>query len=63
MTYKCGPFNYNLPDSSCVFCRHSDIFWDYTHGIYMVLCDKGHKVDSLGKLAQGCDDREDEDEK
>lgn len=25
---------------SCLFCKHcSDIFWDYTNGIYGVICD------------------------
>lgn len=61
--YKCGPFVYTFPDSCCVFCKHSDIFWDYTHGIYTVWCDRGNQIDSLGKLAQGCNEIErDEDE-
>lgn len=56
--YECGPFVYNFPDTCCVFCKHADIYWDYTHGIYMVTCDKGTLIDSLGKLAQGCDEIE-----
>lgn len=24
---------------SCVFCEHCDVFWDYTNGPYMFLCD------------------------
>lgn len=25
---------------SCLFCKHcSDIFWDYTNGIYAIICD------------------------
>ena len=27
-------------DDNCVFCKHcSDIYWDYTHLIYMILCE------------------------
>lgn len=43
------PFNcengktYLMPDTSCVFCNHcTDIFYDYTNGPYMFLCEKGH---------------------
>ena len=35
-----------LPDKHCVFCNHcTDIFWDYTNGPYIVLCDKYHVAD------------------
>lgn len=28
-------------DDNCVFCKHcTDIFWDYTHGPYMIFCEK-----------------------
>ena len=41
MKYECGPFKYNLPGHACVFCKHcSDVFWDYSHGIYGLFCDK-----------------------
>lgn len=27
------------PDS-CLFCKHcTDVFWDYTHGPYAIICD------------------------
>lgn len=26
-------------NNSCVFCKHCDLFWDYTNGPYMFLCD------------------------
>lgn len=27
-------------DHDCVFCKHcTDIYWDYTHLIYMIFCD------------------------
>lgn len=25
--------------NSCVFCEHCDVFWDYTNGPYLFLCD------------------------
>lgn len=29
-------------DKDCVFCKHcSDVFWDYTNLIYLILCEKG----------------------
>ena len=31
---------YNCPDTACVFCDHcTDIFYDYTHGPYLILCE------------------------
>ena len=26
MKYQCGPFIYDLPKTSCVFCQNSDVF-------------------------------------
>lgn len=41
MKYECGPFKYDLPDHACVFCKHcTDVFWDYSNGIYNLFCDK-----------------------
>lgn len=38
--YKCGPFKYLLPETSCVFCDHcTDIYWDGLNGIYAMTCD------------------------
>ena len=32
---------YKLPATACVFCNHcTDIFWDFSHGIYALFCDK-----------------------
>ena len=32
---------YAMPVTHCVFCKHcSDIFYDYTNGPYMFMCDK-----------------------
>lgn len=58
MKYECGPFIYDLPETSCVFCDHADIFWDYTHGIHTIICDKGHEATDLAKMGHGCKDQE-----
>ena len=30
-------------DHDCVFCKHcTEIYWDYTHLIYMIFCDNDH---------------------
>lgn len=46
MKYECGPFIYDLPKTSCVFCQNADIYYDYSGGIYLILCPvktiKGH---------------------
>ena len=31
---------YCAKENSCIFCAHcTDIFWDYTNGPYMFICD------------------------
>lgn len=31
---------YQAPDKSCCFCKHcTDIFYDFTHGPYLFMCD------------------------
>lgn len=31
-------------DKDCLFCDHcSDIFWDYSNGPYMIICDLGEE--------------------
>lgn len=39
--FKCANgFSYQCPDNSCLFCDHcTDIFYDYTNGPYMIICD------------------------
>ena len=33
-------FAVNGPATSCMFCKHcTDVFWDYTNGPYMFMCD------------------------
>ena len=29
---------YMVFKNSCFFCKHCDVFWDYTNGPYAVLC-------------------------
>lgn len=36
---------YKFPTTHCVFCKHcKDLFWDYTNGPYMFMCDKDCEV-------------------
>lgn len=45
-TIKASGKQYVVPESCCLFCKHcSDIFWDYTNGIYMVICDSEFNVE------------------
>lgn len=31
---------YSIPSNHCAFCKHcSDLFWDYSSGPYMFICD------------------------
>jgi len=31
---------YQAPDKSCCFCKHcTDIFYDFTHGPYLFMCE------------------------
>lgn len=40
-----------LPENDCVFCSHcTDIFWDYTNGIYLKVCELYKNPNN------GCDD-------
>lgn len=44
--YKCEYYECDAPDNCCLFCEHcTDVFFDYTNGPYMFLCDKGHGGD------------------
>jgi hypothetical protein len=34
---------YMLPKAHCAFCKHcTDLFYDYTNGPYMFICELGH---------------------
>ena len=40
--YKCKYYECDAPDNCCLFCRNcTNVFWDYTHGAYMFICEKG----------------------
>lgn len=35
-----GKNKYHCPDKCCLTCAHcTDVFWDYTNGPYMVICE------------------------
>ena len=35
------PVKIKAPANSCLFCIHcTDVFWDYTHGPYLTICEK-----------------------
>lgn len=55
MKYQCGPFIYDLPKTSCVFCQNADIYWDYSGGMYLILCPY-HKIEEKIWI-KGCDDK------
>ena len=36
---ECPYFAAECPATSCGFCDHCEsVFWDYTNGIYMIIC-------------------------
>lgn len=39
--FKCANgCTYQAPDKSCCFCKHcTDIFYDFTHGPYLFMCE------------------------
>lgn len=55
MEYQCGPLIYDLPETCCVFCQNADVFWDYSNGIYMILCP--YKSIDTKTWIKGCDNR------
>lgn len=55
MKYQCGPFIYDLPESSCVFCQNADVIWDYSNGIYFITCP--YKSINNNLWIKGCDSR------
>jgi hypothetical protein len=39
--YKCEYYSVQVAENSCFFCQHcTDIFFDYTNGPYMFICDE-----------------------
>lgn len=46
---------YELPSEACVFCEHcTDIFWDYSHGIYMLICCEEQSAVEFGNVPCIC---------
>ena len=46
---------YKLPEEACVFCMFcTDIFWDYTHGIYALICDANKHEADFGNVPCIC---------
>jgi len=38
--FECDEYKCDAHSHGCLFCKHStDIFWDFTHGPYMIVCD------------------------
>lgn len=52
--FKCeNGKEYECPDNACVFCDHcSDIFYDYTNGPWLILCEL---PDYVGRIGTGCE--------
>ena len=51
--YECEFYSVMAHERSCLFCEHcSDVFWDYSNGPYMFLCDAGG--DTKGAMNGGC---------
>ena len=49
---NCGFVGWEVPAKCCCFCEHcNDIFWDFTNGPYMFLCDLEKDYDN----EKGCD--------
>lgn len=39
--YECDEYTCNAHPRSCLFCKNcSDVWFDYTHGPYMIFCDE-----------------------
>ena len=39
-------------DKDCIFCDHSNVFWDYTNGPYMFICDMNRSECSEAKTPE-----------
>lgn len=40
-----GPTILCKNDKDCLFCTHcTDVFWDYSNGPYMIICDLGEET-------------------
>ena len=54
--YQCDSGRlYELPERACVFCTHcTDIFWDFSHGIYKLYCEHHCKAAEFGNVPCIC---------
>lgn len=45
--FKCDDgYTYRFPDGHCSGCKNcTDVFWDYTNGPYMFICNIGENYD------------------
>lgn len=43
--YECDEYKCDAHPNGCMFCKHStDVFYDYTNGPYMIVCDGNHST-------------------
>jgi len=43
--YECDEYKCDAHPRGCMFCKHStDVFYDYTNGPYMIICDGNHST-------------------
>jgi len=43
--YECDEYKCDAHPRGCMFCKHStDVFYDYTNGPYMIVCDGNHST-------------------
>ena len=55
--YECEEYAVMAHPKACFFCDHcTDIFYDYTNGPYMFICDKDHNDEIQRGLAGKCPD-------
>lgn len=41
--YVCKEYECDVPDKHCLVCKHcTDVFFDYTHGPYLFICELYH---------------------
>ena len=44
--YRCEYYTVMAPPTCCLFCDHcTDVFWDFSNGPYMFLCNAGMDTD------------------
>lgn len=58
----CGELKYKCKcETLCVFCSHcTDVFWDYSHGPYMVICDLSRPETEEHNYRNTCKDFDDD---